>query len=228
MQPNQSPASGAPPSSLAKRTTGAAGTSAGSLNPTLHNTRGAAKAGRTLAATESETPEAGFSLGDKGKEREDANSDSTAQAAPVPHTSNSTGDTIPSINITPLGDAPEPLLPQTPSSQINSAPPAHTAADTTGIPIFDANLQAAIEASLLSKFTEMLKASQATAPLVDPTSKPPGLENPTYPGTVPVNDTPQAKPFPSYDELHDVSCQLNQASEERDRGWNSVKDLNTK
>ncbi|ODN93382.1 hypothetical protein L198_05243 [Cryptococcus wingfieldii CBS 7118] len=231
--PPQPPASGAPPSSLAKRTTGAAGTSTGSLNPTLHNTRGAAKAGRTLAATESETPEAGSSLGDKGKKHEDANADSTVQATPVSPTSISTaqaapdpptpGTITPSINITPLGDAPEPTLSQASSSQIASAPPEHTAADTTPAPTFDANLQAAIEASLLSKFAEMLKASQATAPLVDPTSKPPGLEDPAYPGTAAANDTPQAKPLSPYEELHDVSCQLDQASEERDHLFEALQ-----
>ncbi|TYJ57539.1 hypothetical protein B9479_001857 [Cryptococcus floricola] len=203
--PHQPLASGAPPSSLATRTTGAAGTSATSLNPSLHNTRAATKAGRALTATESETPTAGSSLGNKGKEREDANADPTAQATPVSPISDSTvqaapvsptlaqppqapttGNIIPSINITPLGDAPEPILPQTSSSQIASAPPEHTTADTTPAPTLDANLQAAIEASLLSKFSEMLKALQATAPLVDPTSKPPGLEDPDYPGTARV------------------------------------------
>ncbi|ODN86307.1 hypothetical protein L198_07325 [Cryptococcus wingfieldii CBS 7118] len=198
-----------------KCTTGAAGTSASSLNPALHHTRSVDKASSAPTATQSETPVAGPSLGDKGKERQDANADSTAQAAPVSPTpaqlspAPTTGNFLASINITPLGDAPGPTLPQTP---IASAPPEHAAADTTPAPTL-----------LLARFAEMLKASQATAPLLDPTSKPPGLEDPAYPGTASANDTPPAKPLPPYDELYDVSCQLNQPSEERDHLFEALQ-----
>ncbi|ODN75442.1 hypothetical protein L202_06588 [Cryptococcus amylolentus CBS 6039] len=88
--PHQLPASSPIPSSLAKRTTGVASTSAAPLNPSLHNTHAAAKACRALNATESKTPAAGPSLRDKGKEREDTNTDSIAQATPVPPSSDST------------------------------------------------------------------------------------------------------------------------------------------
>ncbi|TYJ51140.1 hypothetical protein B9479_008305 [Cryptococcus floricola] len=122
MQPSQDPhqslASVAPPPSLAKRTTGAAGTSAASRNPSLHNTRAAAKAGRALTATESETPAARSPLGDKGKEREDANADPTAQATPVPPTSDST------VQVAPVSPTPT-QPPQAPTNMLGLVSISH-------------------------------------------------------------------------------------------------------